>query len=174
MYWKEVIEKFARDQYGSRFIQQQLESTSEEDKHSVFLQIQQRTLQLCKDVFGNYVLQKFLEHVTQDRKIQLAKTIINKVKHLTKSMYGRVVQKTFECVSDGLKITSISELRGHVEECVRDQNGNHAIQKCIEVPKKDIQFIVDTLQNKVFQYRTLFTWTTITIIKRNINKYNTR
>ena len=32
---KEVIEKLARDQYGSRFTEQQLESASEEDKHSV-------------------------------------------------------------------------------------------------------------------------------------------
>ena len=48
----------------------------------------------------------------------------------------------------------VSELRGHVEECVRDQNGNHVIQKCIEeVPKKIyIQLVVYTFQNKVFQY----------------------
>ena len=48
-----------------------------------------------------------------------------------------------------------SELCGHVQECVRDQNDNHVIQKCIEeVQQKDVQFIVDKFQNKVFQYST--------------------
>ena len=43
----EVIEKFARDQYCSRFIPQQSESASEEDKHSVFLQIQHVSMSCC-------------------------------------------------------------------------------------------------------------------------------
>lgn len=36
-----------------------------------------------------------------------------------------------------------TELDGYVMKCVRDQNGNHVIQKCIEyVPQNRIHFIV--------------------------------
>merc|ERR1719410_3039854 len=57
-----VIEKLARDQNGSRFIQQRLETASLQDKEGVFAQIRRNALALCEDVFGNYVIQKFFEH----------------------------------------------------------------------------------------------------------------
>merc|ERR1719203_2467406 len=47
-----VIEKLARDQNGSRFIQQRLETASLQDKEGVFRQIQRNALALCEDVFG--------------------------------------------------------------------------------------------------------------------------
>merc|ERR1719361_3142188 len=56
-----VIEKLARDQNGSRFIQQRLETASLQDKEGVFRQIKRNALALCEDVFGNYVIQKFFE-----------------------------------------------------------------------------------------------------------------
>jgi pumilio RNA-binding family len=42
------------------------------------------------------------------------------------------------------------QLQGAVMTCVRDQNGNHVIQKCIECsPADTIQFIVDDFQGQV-------------------------
>jgi hypothetical protein len=44
----------------------------------------------------------------------------------------------------------VSELDGHVMRCVRDQNGNHVIQKCIEcIPPDRIQFIISAFYNQV-------------------------
>lgn len=44
----------------------------------------------------------------------------------------------------------VSELNGAVMKCVRDQNGNHVIQKCIEcVPQDRIQFIVSSFYGQV-------------------------
>jgi hypothetical protein len=44
----------------------------------------------------------------------------------------------------------VKELDGHIMRCVRDQNGNHVIQKCIEcVPEDSIQFIVTTFYDQV-------------------------
>ena len=44
----------------------------------------------------------------------------------------------------------VSELDGHVMRCVRDQNGNHVIQKCIEcVPPDRIHFIISAFYNQV-------------------------
>nr|GEX40445.1 pumilio homolog 4 [Tanacetum cinerariifolium] len=44
----------------------------------------------------------------------------------------------------------VTELDGSVMKCVRDQNGNHVIQKCIEcVPQEQIQFIVSSFIGQV-------------------------
>lgn len=48
------------DQYGSRFIQQKLETASSEEKNMVFEEIIPQALTLMTDVFGNYVIQKVL------------------------------------------------------------------------------------------------------------------
>lgn len=49
----------------------------------------------------------------------------------------------------------ISELDGQVMRCVRDQNGNHVIQKCIEcVPADRIAFIVNAFYNNVVSLST--------------------
>lgn len=46
------------DQYGSRFIQQKLETATTEEKDMVFEEIMPQSLSLMTDVFGNYVIQK--------------------------------------------------------------------------------------------------------------------
>lgn len=46
------------DQYGSRFIQQKLETATDEEKNMVFEEIMPQALPLMTDVFGNYVVQK--------------------------------------------------------------------------------------------------------------------
>lgn len=44
----------------------------------------------------------------------------------------------------------VKELEPHVPKCIKDQNGNHVIQKAIErVPQKHIQFIIDTFKGKI-------------------------
>lgn len=46
------------DQYGSRFIQQKLETATADEKNMVFNEIMPQALSLMTDVFGNYVIQK--------------------------------------------------------------------------------------------------------------------
>lgn len=46
------------DQYGSRFIQQKLETATIEEKNMVYQEIFPQALSLMTDVFGNYVVQK--------------------------------------------------------------------------------------------------------------------
>lgn len=49
----------------------------------------------------------------------------------------------------------VSELNGAIMKCVRDQNGNHVIQKCIEcVPQDKIQFIVSSFYGQVVALST--------------------
>lgn len=44
----------------------------------------------------------------------------------------------------------IKELDGHVLKCVKDQNGNHVVQKCIEcVDPTSLQFIINAFKGQV-------------------------
>lgn len=49
----------------------------------------------------------------------------------------------------------VLELDGHTMKCVRDQNGNHVIQKCIEcVSQEKIQFIIESFYGHVVPLST--------------------
>lgn len=60
--------EFARDQHGSRFIQQKLETATANEKSAVFAEILPHSGKLMTDVFGNYVIQKFFEFGTKEQK----------------------------------------------------------------------------------------------------------
>ena len=49
----------------------------------------------------------------------------------------------------------VSELEGNILRCVKDQNGNHVIQKIIEcLPKDKLDFIIQSFQGQVMQLST--------------------
>ena len=48
------------------------------------------------------------------------------------------------------QISIVKELEHHVIKCVKDQNGNHVIQKAIErLPSENVQFIIDSFAGQV-------------------------
>lgn len=148
--------EFSGDQHGSRFIQQKLESASNQDKRMVFEEILPAALQLMTDVFGNYVIQKFFEHGTPEQKRMLGDALQGHVLSLSLQMYGcRVVQKALEVIGTEQQAKLVSELDSHVLKCIKDQNGNHVIQKVIEqVPPHLVMFVVDTFHGKVCSLAT--------------------
>ncbi|XP_008222212.1 PREDICTED: pumilio homolog 1 [Prunus mume] len=150
------VVEFSADQYGSRFIQQKLETATTEEKNMVYQEIMPQALALMTDVFGNYVIQKFFEHGLQSQRRELANKLFGHVLTLSLQMYGcRVIQKAIEVVDLDQKIKMVEELDGHVMRCVRDQNGNHVVQKCIEcVPEDAIHFIVSTFFDQVVTLST--------------------
>ena len=47
----------------------------------------------------------------------------------------------------------VRELDGHVLKCVKDQNGNHVVQKCIEcVQPHALHFIIEAFKGQVGLY----------------------
>ncbi|KAE9615041.1 hypothetical protein Lal_00048068 [Lupinus albus] len=150
------VVEFSADQYGSRFIQQKLETASTDEINMVFNEIMSQALSLMTDVFGNYVIQKFFEHGTEAQIRELADQLTGHVLTLSLQMYGcRVIQKAVEVVAVDQQTKMVAELDGHIMRCVRDQNGNHVIQKCIEcVPEDAIHFIVSTFFDQVVTLST--------------------
>ncbi|ESQ51418.1 hypothetical protein EUTSA_v10016189mg [Eutrema salsugineum] len=150
------VVEFSSDQYGSRFIQQKLETATTNEKNMVYEEIMPHALGLMTDVFGNYVIQKFFEHGLPTQRRELAEKLFDNVLVLSLQMYGcRVIQKAIEVVDLDQKIKMVKELDGHVMRCVRDQNGNHVVQKCIEcVPEENIEFIISTFFGQVVTLST--------------------
>ena len=70
---------------------------------------------------------------------------------LALQMYGcRVIQKALESIPLEQQKIIIAELEGNVLKCVKDQNGNHVVQKCIEcVDPMHLQFIIDSFAGQV-------------------------
>jgi len=76
----------------------------------------------------------------------LAGVVQGHVLALSLQMYGcRVIQKALEVLPLEQQRLVVRELQGQVMRCVRDQNGNHVIQKSIErvKPTTEIQAIVE-------------------------------
>lgn len=150
------IVEFSTDQYGSRFIQQKLETATVEEKTKIFPDLISHARTLMTDVFGNYVIQKFFEHGTPSQRAELASQLAGHVLPLSLQMYGcRVIQKALEVVDVDQQTQMVAELDGLIMKCVRDQNGNHVIQKCIEcVPQDRIQFIISSFYGQVIVLST--------------------
>lgn len=63
--------------------------------------------------------------------------------------------QALEVVDVDTQTQMVSELDGSIMKCVRDQNGNHVIQKCIEcVPQERIQFIISSFYGQVVALST--------------------
>jgi pumilio RNA-binding family len=70
-------------------------------------------------------------------------------------MSWMIYMQAIEVVGLDQQTKMVAELDGHVMRCVRDQNGNHVIQKCIEcIPQHAIQFIVSTFYGQVVMLST--------------------
>ena len=134
---QEHVVEFCQDQNGSRFIQQRLEVGDATEKELVMQEILPAIRRLRNDVFGNYVVQKLLDFGTPKIKSELKDTMVGEMLPLSLQMYGcRVVQKALEALDDKDLPGLIEEFRHNVVDCIHDQNGNHVIQKCIEVLSK--------------------------------------
>ncbi|KAG8084594.1 hypothetical protein GUJ93_ZPchr0010g8662 [Zizania palustris] len=70
-------------------------------------------------------------------------------------MSSMMYVQAIEVVGLDQQTKMVAELDGQVMRCVRDQNGNHVIQKCIEcIPQDAIQFIVSTFYGQVVMLST--------------------
>ncbi|KAG8730851.1 mRNA binding protein puf3 [Ceratobasidium sp. 414] len=153
--WGRVAE-FCGDQHGSRFIQQKLETSTEEDKEAIFSElVPSGLLSLMTDVFGNYVVQKPFEFGSTKQQNLLLDVMEGHMLSLSLQMYRcRVVQKAIECVTVEQQVSFVQEIDVDVTRCVKDANGNHVIQKLIEQVMPELLGFVLSFQGNVYDLAT--------------------
>jgi len=128
------VVEFCQDQNGSRFIQQRLELGDRLEQDVVVREILPSIRRLRNDVFGNYVVQKLLDFGSPQVRASIRDTLEGEMLQLSLQMYGcRVVQKALESLEEDDLSRLLAEFHHNVLSCIHDQNGNHVIQKCIEV-----------------------------------------
>jgi pumilio RNA-binding family len=128
------VVEFSQDQNGSRFIQQRLEMGDSCEQQVVVNEVLPAIRSLRNDVFGNYVVQKLLDFGTLAVRTAIRETLQGELLQLSLQMYGcRVIQKVLETLSDDELPGILVEFHHNVLSCIHDQNGNHVVQKCVEV-----------------------------------------
>jgi Pumilio-family RNA binding repeat len=93
------------------------------------------------DPFGNYLCQKLLEYSTDEQRNVICESVAQELVQISLNMHGtRAVQKMIDFLStqrqtdlryDAQIHSIIVALSLHVVTLIKDLNGNHVVQKCL-------------------------------------------
>lgn len=142
------IYSLCKDQYGCRFLQKKLEEKKPKYTQLIFNQTYPHVVELMTDPFGNYLCQRLLEYANDEQRTTLVKTASPELVKIALNQHGtRALQKMIEYVSNQEQVDMIVEsLQTNVVKLIKDLNGNHVIQKCLNHLSSDgAQFIFDAV-----------------------------
>ncbi|KAF5930845.1 hypothetical protein HYC85_031718 [Camellia sinensis] len=138
------VVEFSADQYGSRFIQQKLETATTEEKNmaievvdldqkiKMVEELDGHVMRCVRDQNGNHVIQKCIECVPEEHIQFIVSTFFDQVVTLSTHPYGcRVVQRILEhCGDPKTQSKVMDEILGSVSLLAQDQYGNYVVQVC--------------------------------------------
>ncbi|EJD04358.1 ARM repeat-containing protein [Fomitiporia mediterranea MF3/22] len=150
------IASLCKDQHGCRYLQKKLEEGNAEHRDMIFRETFGHFAELMTDPFGNYLCQKLLEYSTDDQRNVICESVAQDLVNISLNMHGtRAVQKMIDFLSTqrqadlryNAQIHSIIvALSLHVVVLIKDLNGNHVIQKCLnKLTPEDNQFIYNAV-----------------------------
>ncbi|CCA66738.1 related to Drosophila pumilio protein and Mpt5p protein [Serendipita indica DSM 11827] len=151
------IPLMCKDQHGCRFLQKKLEEGVPEHRDIIFRETFKHFAELMTDPFGNYLCQKLLEYSTDEQRNLICESVAGDLVTISLNMHGtRAVQKMIDFLSTQRQIVAIIRaLSLHVVTLIKDLNGNHVIQKCLNrlVPE-DNQFIYNAVATHCVEVAT--------------------
>ncbi|KAJ7596798.1 ARM repeat-containing protein [Mycena floridula] len=150
------IPALCKDQHGCRYLQKKLEEGVPEHRDMIFRETFGHFADLMTDPFGNYLCQKLLEYSTDEQRNVICESVAQDLVNISLNMHGtRAVQKMIDFLSTrrqtdlryNAQIHSIIvALSLHVVVLIKDLNGNHVIQKCLnKLAPEDNQFIYNAV-----------------------------
>ncbi|KVI01824.1 Armadillo-like helical [Cynara cardunculus var. scolymus] len=140
---------FAKDQNGCRYLQSAFDEGNPQHVQMVFNEIIGDVVELMINPFGNYLMQKLLEVCNEEQKMHILMEVTREPRELVQislNTHGtRVVQKLIETLKTRQQIMMvISALEPGFLALIKDLNGNHVIQRCLQcLTNEDNKFCVD-------------------------------
>ncbi|OUM53451.1 hypothetical protein BVG19_g2732 [[Candida] boidinii] len=151
------ILELSRDQYGCRWLQRKIDEDFNTNFPLIFNAVYQHSTELMMDPFGNYLIQKLLVKCSHnDINLILANVSVS-IFEISKNQHGtRACQKLIDCLQTSTHFKLLQEcLSPYIVNLIRDLNGNHVIQKCIQkFQNGDLQFIIDSICDNMVQVST--------------------
>ncbi|KAA1468407.1 ARM repeat-containing protein [Dentipellis sp. KUC8613] len=151
------IPGLCKDQHGCRYLQKKLEEGVPEHRDMIFRETFGHFADLMTDPFGNYLCQKLLEYSTDEQRNIICESVAQELVTISLNMHGtRAVQKMIDFLSTRRQIRSIIvALSLHVVALIKDLNGNHVIQKCLnKLAPEDNQFIYNAVASNCVEVAT--------------------
>ncbi|THH20986.1 hypothetical protein EW146_g472 [Bondarzewia mesenterica] len=155
------IASLCKDQHGCRYLQKKLEEGVPEHRDMIFRETFGHFADLMTDPFGNYLCQKLLEYSTDEQRNIICESVAQDLVNISLNMHGdRQVQFIVNFTSgtygvawtqtdhryNGQIHSIIVALSLHVVVLIKDLNGNHVIQKCLnKLAPEDNQFIYNAV-----------------------------
>lgn len=143
------IYMLSKDQNGCRFVQSVFDEANQEHVEIVFNEIIGHVNELMVNPFGNYLMQKLLEVCNEEQRMGIIMEVTREPRelvHISLNTHGtRVVQKLIETLKTRKQIKMvISALEPGFLSLIKDLNGNHVIQRCLQcLSNEDNQFIFE-------------------------------
>ncbi|KAF7803710.1 putative pumilio-like protein 7, chloroplastic [Senna tora] len=137
----------AKDQHGCRFLQRVFDEGTPQDVQVIFNEIIGHVVELMMNPFGNYLMQKLLDVCNEEQRTQILLMITEEPGQLVRislNTHGtRVVQKLIETLKTRQQISlAVSVLEPGFLALIKDLNGNHVVQRCLQcLGKEDNTFI---------------------------------
>ncbi|GJR33034.1 putative pumilio homolog 8, chloroplastic [Tanacetum coccineum] len=131
------IYMLSKDQNGCRFVQSVFDDANQEHVEIVFNEIIGHVNELMVNPFGNYLMQKLLEVCNEEQRMCIIMEVTREPRelvHISLNTHGtRVVQKLIETLKTRKQIKMvISALEPGFLSLIKDLNGNHVIQRCLQ------------------------------------------
>ncbi|KAK4688840.1 pumilio RNA-binding family, partial [Tremellales sp. Uapishka_1] len=149
-----------KDQHGCRYLQKKLEEGDPAHRDLIFRETYGHFPELMTDPFGNYLCQKLLEYSSDDQRSAICDSVANDLVGISLNMHGtRAVQKMVDFLAQPRQPKQIRSLiyalSMNVVALIKDLNGNHVIQKCLnKLIPEDNQFIYNAIAANLIEVAT--------------------
>ncbi|KAK9071034.1 hypothetical protein SSX86_009602 [Deinandra increscens subsp. villosa] len=150
----------AKDQHGCRLLQKIFDDGNPQHVQIVFDEIIGHVVELMINPFGNYFMQKLLDVCTEEQRMRILISITHEPRELVQislNTHGtRVVQKLIETLKTRQQIKLvISAIEPGFLDLIKDLNGNHVIQRCLQCFRyEDNKFIFEAATKFCFEIAT--------------------
>ncbi|KAH7353000.1 hypothetical protein KP509_19G074400 [Ceratopteris richardii] len=151
------IYTLAKHQHGCRVLQKKLDEAKFEDIEKIFEEIKDHVVQLMTDPFGNYLVQKLFDACNESHRTAILDAVTRNNDLINISLnITRAVQKLIETMQTRDQTSMlISCLKCGVVTLIKDLNGNHVVQRCLQCLQiDDNQFIFDAAASHCVEIAT--------------------